>query len=119
MEKFLLLIREDIERLRQSPEEHSKRIREMTRWVETLGESGNYVGGEPLVTIGRYVSKDNVLSDGPFIEAKESISGYIFIKAENLDQAVAMAQTCPYVMNGTMAIEVRGVMALENSQTNG
>jgi hypothetical protein len=112
MEKFLLLIREDIERLRQSPEEHSKRIQEMTRWVEALGESGNYLGGEPLVTVGRYVSKENVLSDGPFIEAKESISGYIFIKAENIDKAVSIAQTCPYVLNGTTAIEVRPVMVL-------
>jgi hypothetical protein len=119
MEKFLLLIREDIEKLRLSQQEHSTRIREMTKWVETLGESGNYIGGEPLVTIGRYVSKDNVLSDGPFIEAKESISGYIFIKAENLDQAVSMAQTCPYVMNDTMVIEVRPVMAMENSTING
>ena len=119
MEKFLLLIREDINRLRQSPEGHSKRIQEMMRWVEVLGESGNYLGGEPLVTIGRYVSKDNVLSDGPFIEAKESISGYIFINAENIDQAVSMAQTCPYVMNDTMVIEVRPVMALENSKVNG
>ncbi len=112
MEKFLLLIREDIERLRKSPEEHSKRIQEMTRWVEGLGESGNYVGGEPLVTTGRYVSKDNVLSDGPFIEAKESISGYVFIKAENLDQAVSIVQTCPLVLNDTMVIEVRPIMAL-------
>jgi hypothetical protein len=112
MEKFLLLIREDIERLRQSPEEHNNRIQEMTRWVEALAESGNYVGGEPLLTAGRYVSKDNVLSDGPFIEAKESISGYVFIKAENLDQAVSITQTCPLVLNDTMVIEVRPVMAL-------
>ena len=119
MEKFLLLIREDINRLRQSQEGHSKRIQEMMRWVEALGESGNYLGGEPLVTIGRYVSKEIVLSDGPFIEAKESISGYVFINAENLEQAVSMAQTCPYVMDDTMVIEVRPVMALENSKTNG
>jgi hypothetical protein len=112
MEKFLLLVREDIERLRQSPAEHSKRIQEMTHWVESLGETGNYVGGEPLVTIGRYVTKDKVISDGPFIEAKESISGYIFINAENLDQAVAITQTCPLVQNNTMVIEVRPVMAL-------
>lgn len=114
MEKFLLLIREDIEKLKQSPEDHEKRIKEMIRWVEMLGESGNYLGGEPLMTEGRYVQKDEVVSDGPFIEAKESISGYIFVNAENVDQAVSIAQSCPYVMNGTMAIEVRGVMALEN-----
>lgn len=115
MEKFLLLVREDIEKLRQSTEEHGIRIQQMTRWVESLGDTGNYVGGEPLVTFGRYVTKDTVLSDGPFIEAKESISGYIFIKAENLDQAVAITQTCPLVQNNTMVIEVRPVMALNTN----
>src|ERR1051326_3918622 len=109
MEKFLLLIREDIERLRNAPETHEKRIQQMVKWVEMLGESGNYLGGEPLGTQGKYVSKDTVLSDGPFIEAKESISGYVFLNAENLEQAVSMAQTCPYVMDGTMVIEVRPV----------
>ena len=109
MEKFLLLIREDIEKL-SSAAHQDMRAKEMTKWVTTLGESGNFVGGEPLATIGRYVSKDNVLSDGPFIEAKECISGYISLKAENLEKAVSISQTCPYVLNGTMILEVRPVL---------
>ena len=108
MEKFLLLIREDIERL-NSAIYRDRRTKEMTKWVETLGESGNFVGGEPLATIGRYVSRDTV-SNGPFIEAKECISGYISLKAENLEQAVSISQTCPYVLNGTMILEVRPVL---------
>lgn len=109
MEKFLLLIREDIETLR-SAAERDRRGKEMIKWAETLGESGNFVGGEPLTTTGRYVSKDAVLSNGPFIEAKECISGYISLKAENLEQAVSISQTCPYVLNGTMMLEVRPVL---------
>jgi len=109
MENFLLLIREDIEILR-SAVERNRRSREMINWVETLGESGNFFGGEPLAAIGRYISKDAVLSDGPFIEAKECISGYISLKAENLEQAVSISQTCPYVLNGTMILEVRPVL---------
>jgi hypothetical protein len=49
-----------------------------------LAESGNYVRGEPLAVTGRYVSQHEVLSDGPFIEAKEGVSGYDIILAENL-----------------------------------
>ena len=110
MERFLLLIREDVQKLRESTDAHRIRMLEMTKWVEGLSESGNYAAGDPLVTMGRYVSKDIVLSDGPFIEAKECISGYISVNAENLDQAVSIAQTCPFVLNGTMAIEVRQIM---------
>ena len=120
MEKFLLLVREDLNTLKQiSQEEHYKGIRQMIKWVESLAESGNYTGGEPLLTRGKYVSRDNVLSDGPFIEAKEGISGYIFLQAENLEQAASIAQTCPLVMQDKMVMEVRPLMTLNKTLLDG
>ena len=119
MEKFLFLIREDVQRLKNSPDEHTSRIREMMRWVEGLAESGNYLGGEALQTNGKYVSKENVMSDGPFIEAKECISGFIFMNAENLQQAISIAQTCPYVIDGTTVIEVREMLPTDHVTVNG
>jgi hypothetical protein len=111
MEKFLFIIREDLSLLKKYTEEdRSRGMQEMSRWVESLAESWNYVGGEPLGVSGRYVNKENVLSDGPFIEAKEGISGYLVVHAENLDQAGSFAQTCPLVMRGEMAIEVRPIL---------
>lgn len=105
MEKFLFVIREDLMVLKDA--DRVKGMQEMTRWVESLAESWSYLGGEPLAISGRYVGKDKVVSDGPFIEAKEGISGYILVNAENLDQAASFAQTCPLVMRGAMVIEVR------------
>ena len=120
MEKFLFLIREDLKMIKQfSEEQRYKGIREMTKWVESLAESGNYTGGEPLIATGRYVSVDNVLSDGPFIEAKEGISGFLFMQAENLEQAASIAQSCPLVMQDRMAIEVRPVMTVNKSLIDG
>ena len=108
MEKFLFIIREELKVLKTYSEEQRNRgMQEMTRWVESLAESWNYVDGEPLVIIGRYVTKENIVSDGPFIESKEGISGYMLVNAENLDQAASLAQTCPLVLRGAMAIEVR------------
>src|ERR1700743_2702031 len=111
MEKFLFIIREDLNLLRKyTEEERILGMQEMSRWVESLAESWSYVGGEPLGVSGRYVNKENVLSDGPFIDAKEGISGYLVVHAENLDQAASFAQTCPLVMRGTLAIEVRPIL---------
>ena len=115
MEKFLFIIREDVQQLKSSPELQQQRIQEMTKWAAELAESGNYIGGNALKTNGSYVAKDDVLSDGPFIEAKECISGFIFIDAESMEQAASIAQTCPYVMDSTMAIEVRPVLITENN----
>ncbi|CAG4998182.1 hypothetical protein DYBT9275_01947 [Dyadobacter sp. CECT 9275] len=111
MEKFLLLIREDMEQLKQMPQqEFDECIRVMTIWVEELAQTDNYVAAEPLMTEGRYVSRDNIISDGPFIEAKEAISGYFIIRAENLDQAASIAQSCPQIIANKCFIEVRPIM---------
>ena len=91
----------------------------MMKWVESLAESGNYAGGEPLVLTGKYVSRENVLSDGPFIEAKEGISGYIFLQAENIEQAASIAQTCPLVMQDKMILEVRPIMTVNKTLLDG
>ena len=114
MEKFLLLIREDLQfRARKTPAELKHNIQIMTKWVEEMARSGNFVNADPLTNTGSYVGHDYVLSDGPFIEAKESISGFILIQAESLEQATSFAQLCPLVLNGTAAVEVRPIMDVE------
>ena len=116
MEKFLLLIREDLSKIRQeSEEERYEDIRKMDEWVKALAQSGgNYLFGDGLITAGKYVSRNSVLSDGPFIEAKEAVNGYVFIEAQDLNHAASIAQTCPHVMYGEMIIEVRPVMGLKD-----
>lgn len=119
MEKFMLIVREDMQRLRKmTDEERFSNIPEMLKWIQSIAESGNYVTGEPLAITGRYVSKDDVLSDGPFIESKEAICGYDIILAENINQAVSIAQTCPLVMKGIAIREVRPIvqLAVSNQQ---
>jgi hypothetical protein len=114
MEKFMLLIREDLKNLKAAQDkERDDCVMEMLAWVEELATTGNYIGGEPLTTEGRYVTKNDVLSDGPFIEAKEGVSGYIMIHAESLEQAAAIAQTCPPLIRGELEIEVRPIMVTD------
>ena len=47
-----------------------------------------------------------LITDGPFIDAKERIGGYAIIDVADLDEAIAMAKTWP--AGGT--IEIRPVM---------
>jgi len=115
MEKFLLIIREDLNKLKNwSEEQRYDGVRQMDEWVKTLVQKGSYIGGDALHITGSYVRKDNVISDGPFIEAKEGISGIIFLAANDLQDAVSLAQNCPLVQNGNMAIEVRPLMGVKD-----
>ena len=109
MEKFMLLVREDLKKLKESTDlDRDDGVKEMMEWVDGLGE--NFAGGEPLLPKGSYVTKDGIVSDGPFIEAKEGISGYIMINAENLAQAAAIAQSCPILQRGELEMEVRPIL---------
>jgi hypothetical protein len=113
MEKFMMIIREDLGKMgKMTDEERFSNIPMMLKWVDSLIASGNYIKGEPLLITGRYVSKDQILSDGPFIEAREGVSGYEIIRAENIEQAAAIAQSCPLVQRGLAVREVRPIATI-------
>ena len=50
-----------------------------------------------------------MVTDGPFIEAKEQIGGYAAIEVADLDEALRMARTWP----GRGAVEIRPVMVTQ------
>ena len=111
MEKFMLIMREDLKKLRQyTNEERFADMHAMFKWTQSLTEAGHHVHSEPLAISGSLVSKTDVLTDGPFIESKEGIAGYFIILAENLKNAISIAQTCPLVKMGMAVIEVRPVL---------
>lgn len=115
MEKFLFIIREDLSELKKwNEEKRYNGIKEMDLWVKSLLQNGNYISGDALYIKGSYVTKDHVLSDGPFIEAKEGISGFMSVEAKDIKDAVSIAQTCPLVQSGNMAIEVRPLMNVKD-----
>jgi len=112
MKKFLLLIHEDLRLVRNMTQEQQiKDIQTMVKWVEELTQSGNYIQGDPLENGVKMATKEGVLSDGPFIEAKEGITGYTLVKAESIDEAAELAAMCPLVQNGQLKIEVRPILA--------
>ena len=61
----------------------------------SAGARVSFPGGKPMVT------------DGPFIEAKEVIGGYWMIDVKSKDEAIAWASRCPASNNEV--IEIRQV----------
>jgi hypothetical protein len=66
----------------------------------STGARVSFAGGEPVVT------------DGPFIEAKEVLGGYWMIDVKSRDEAIAWAKRCPASNNET--IEIRQVQEMED-----
>src|SRR5213075_955586 len=82
------------------------------RWFAEHAESGKIVEGRRLgrgtktVRLGRVRKKDlPMVSDGPFIEAKESVGSYAVVDVKDEDEAIAIAKRWP----GGGAVEVRPV----------
>jgi hypothetical protein len=111
MKRFILLIREDLRRAEQLTEEQQqKEIQIMVSWVEELTKTGNFIQGDPLEPGFRLATSKSILSDGPFIEAKEAITGFTLVKAASIDEAAELAMACPLVQNGHVKIEVRPIL---------
>jgi len=52
--------------------------------------------------------REDMITDGPFIDSKEVVAGFYVIEAPDLDAALAIAKTNPEVRNGG-GVEVRPV----------
>jgi hypothetical protein len=51
-----------------------------------------------------------VVTDGPYLELKEVIGGFIVLRADDIDDAVNVAAGWPGVHEGWESVEVRAVM---------
>jgi hypothetical protein len=79
-----------------------------------IGESPAVIGGEQLqpvetATTVRVQDGRTLLTDGPFVEAKEHLGGYYVVDADDLDAALEIAARIPAARMGG-AIEVRPVV---------
>ena len=83
---------------------------------EGLRSNGKYRDSKPLepastATTVRVRNGKTLTIDGPFAETKEQLGGYYLVDADNLDDAISMAERLPEAKEG--AIEIRPVnMAL-------
>ena len=65
--------------------------------------------GQPLNPDGKVVrGKKRMVTDGPYIEAKELVLGFIIVRARDLEQAVELSTGCP-MLEGGGSVEVRPI----------
>jgi hypothetical protein len=98
-----------------TPDELRQRYAEVGGWFQTHKDKIKYTDqllGPNTATTVRHDwtgQSDPVVTDGPFIEAKEQVGGYASIEVDDLDEALRMARTWP----GKGAVEIRPVMVMD------
>jgi hypothetical protein len=95
MNQFLIIVRGS-DHSTASPEKMQARLNQFNEWVGNVLK-GRFVGGAPLEDFDAVLltSKSEIHTDGPFIESKEMISGYMLINAENIEEATELTKECP------------------------
>jgi len=80
--------------------------------VNKVKPSGEVELKEKVVAVNRVVKTTNskpVVTNGPFGEIKETIGGFIIVKADSIDEAVDFAKGCPVLQGEGNSMEVRKI----------
>ena len=95
-----------------SPNEIQEHMQKWQVWVGSIVESGNHLGGDSLQNSGRTIQgKSKAVTDGPYAELKDLVTGNLVIKAESLDAATEVTMGCPiFDFNGSVEIRPLGEM---------
>lgn len=114
MKEFLLLFRGgDAERKQLSPEQIQAHMKRWQDWIGSIAQKGILVGAQPLESGGKVLKgKAKKLTDGPFIEGKEMLGGYVLLKAATIEEATETGAGCPNLEFETGTVEVREIGAM-------
>src|SRR5215203_3934536 len=77
-------------------------------WIGGIAAQNKFSGGNGLpFEDSKVVWPNNVVTDGPFGEIKETIGGYVIVKGDSVDEAVEFAKGSPVLQGEGNSVEVR------------
>lgn len=96
----------DYESSEVSPEELGRRMELWNKWIGELREKELFLDGRALKNKSHQVTgQDEVITDGPFVETKELVTGYLVVKANDLKHVNEMSKSYPdYDLGGRVEI---------------
>jgi hypothetical protein len=112
--QYLLLIYGDESQLEGRTETEQKNIYgEYMELANSMRAKGQYVGGNRLDSISKATTVQvrggkRLVTDGPFAETKEQLGGYFLVEANDLDEAIRLAERIPAARWGS--VEVRPII---------
>lgn len=114
MNEYLLIIHRDVSKEGSpSPQQLQEIIKPFQDWIGGIAAQNRLAAPPKRWDMGgKVVRQNNVVTDGPYAEIKEAVSGAILVRANDYDEAVEIAKGCPVLKWGSV-VEVR--MALRTA----
>jgi len=110
MNEFVLIMRHEDGKKIASPEQMQEWMKQTMDWIGSIAAQNKFVSGTGLPFDGaRVVKSDKTVTNGPFGDSKETIGGFITVKAETIEEAVEFAKGCPVLQGEGNSMEVRQI----------
>ncbi len=113
MDEFALIMRHEDGAKLASPEQMQTWMKQTMDWIGGIAAQNKFVSGTGLpFDSARVVTTKNsksIVTNGPFGDIKETIGGFIIVKAESIDEAVEFAKGCPVLTGEGNSMEVRKI----------
>ena len=110
MEEYALIMRHEDGKKIASPEQMEIWMKQTMDWIGGIAAQNKFVGGTGLLfDDAKVVRPNNVVTNGPFGEIKETIGGFITVKADSVEEAVEFAKGCPVLQGEGNSMEVRRI----------
>jgi hypothetical protein len=110
MQEFMLIFRHEDGTKVASPEQIQVWMKQTMDWIGGIAAQNKFSGGNGLpFQDARVVRPNNVDTNGPFGEIKETIGGYIIVQADTVDEAAEFAKGCPVLQGEGNSVEVRKI----------
>ena len=112
MNEYILIFRHEDGNKVASPEQIQTWMKQTMDWIGGIAAQNKFVQGNGLpFDDAKVVRHKNIVTNGPFGEIKETIGGYIIVKAETIDEAVEFAKGSPVLQGDGNSVEVRKVIS--------
>jgi hypothetical protein len=113
MEEYVLIMRHEDGAKIASPEQMQIWMKQTMDWIGSISAQNKFVSGTGLPFDGARVvttkNSDKVVTNGPFGDIKETIGGFITVKANSVEEAVEFAKGCPVLQGEGNTVEVRKI----------
>jgi hypothetical protein len=110
MDEFILIFRHEDGMKVASPEQMQIWMKQTMDWIGSITAKNKFAGGNGLpFQEAKVVGHNGVVTNGPFGEIKETIGGYVIVKADSVEEAVEFAKGCPVLQGEGNTVEVRKI----------
>lgn len=113
MEEYALIMRHEDGAKTASPEQIQQWMKQTMDWIGGIAAQNKFVNGTGLPFDGARVITTKggkpMVTNGPFGDIKETIGGFIVVKAASIEEAVEFAKGCPVLQGEGNSMEVRKI----------